>query len=39
MQQWEALVRDAGQELEIVTVKKPMGSVLSMIDVRFKGVS
>ncbi|OCT48192.1 putative O-methyltransferase [Cladophialophora carrionii] len=36
MQQWETIVKDADPELEIVSVEKPRGSVLSMIDVRFK---
>jgi 6-hydroxytryprostatin B O-methyltransferase len=35
-QQWEALVRDADQKLEIVNVNKPKGSVLSIIEVKFR---
>ncbi len=36
LQQWEALVRDADAKLRIVSVSKPEGSVLSVIDVRFE---
>jgi 6-hydroxytryprostatin B O-methyltransferase len=39
MQQWEVVVREADPDLEIVSVEKPKGSVLSVIDVRFKPVS
>ncbi|KAJ9614542.1 hypothetical protein H2200_002679 [Cladophialophora chaetospira] len=35
-QQWEALVKDADAQLEISSVNKPRGSVLSVIEVKFK---
>jgi 6-hydroxytryprostatin B O-methyltransferase len=39
MEQWETLVKAVDQKLEIVSVKKPKGSVLSVIEVKFKSTS
>ena len=37
MNQWNSLVRDTDAKLKIVSVVKPKGSVLSVIDVSFEG--